>query len=133
MLQPSCWQCLIMSSICSSNCCRCNVAGGTPHITFFTDATISTLWTRSGLFFLLLQQQFCVSRYIPETVVHATEVLTLCFKLDFLNWNFWPFRRNMTDSTESSNVFIFSSGTWSHSSQLHLPHLHYLEVVCWDM
>ena len=29
--------------------------------------------------------------------------------------------------------FVFSSGTWSHSLQLHLPHLHYLEVVCWDM
>jgi len=41
------------------------------------DATISTPWTRSGLFFLLLQQQFCVSRYSPETVIHATEVLTL--------------------------------------------------------
>jgi len=95
-----------MPSFCSSNCCRCNVAGGTPHITFFTDATISTLWTRSGLFFLLLQQQFCVSRYIPETVIHATKVLTLCFKLDLLNWNFWPFRRNMADSTEPSNVLF---------------------------
>jgi hypothetical protein len=95
-----------MPSFCSSNCCRCNVAGGTPHITFFMDATISTLWTRSGLFFLLLQQQFCVSRYSPETVVHATKVLTLCFKLDWSNWNFWPFRRNMADSTEPS-MFCF--------------------------
>ena len=82
-------------------------AGQTLHITFFTDATISTQWTRSGLYFLLLQQRFCVSRYGLETVIHATKVLTLNIEFDLMNWNFWPFKINMTNWTELS-VILFS-------------------------
>ena len=108
-------------------------AGQTLHITFFTDATISTQWTRSGLYFLLLQQRFCVSRYGLETVIHATKVQTLNIELDLMNWNFWPFKINMTNWTELSVILFFSSGTLLHSLQLHLPLLHCLRVVYWDM
>jgi hypothetical protein len=69
MLHP--WSCQhhTMSSFCWSNFCQCTVAGQTLHITFFMGATISTLWIHSGLYFLLLQQQFCVSRYDPESKI----------------------------------------------------------------